>query len=39
MSAVQKAARGRDLGKQYRAAAKNLIYFEDDLQKELEAKK
>ena len=39
MSAVQKAPRGRDLGKQYRAAAKNLIYFEDDLQKELEAKK
>jgi len=38
MSYVHPAPKDRDLAKQYQTAAKNLIYFEDNLEKELQAK-
>ena len=38
MSYVHPAPKDRDVAKQYQTKAKNLIYFEDSLEKELQAK-
>ena len=38
MSFVHPSPKDRDVAKQYQTAAKNLIYFEDSLEKELQAR-